>query len=99
MVFLRRAGDCKAWLINFHRAARGMYSRPGLAWVKTSRFPGIKFKTCLVPTKSTHSPQSWEWIQRKPRTFWPNTCRRSSTNLRQRERWTLLRITSKAWPT
>src|SRR5438034_1199994 len=71
---LGRAGDCRAWLTNFHRAARVMHSRHGLAWAKTSRFPAIKSKTCLVPTKSAHSPQRWEWILPKPRIFWPNTC-------------------------
>ena len=80
MVSSRRVEDCKAWLINFHRAARVMHSRPGLAWAKTSRFPRIKFKTRLVPTKSAHSRQRWEWIPPKPRTFWPNTCQRLSTN-------------------
>ncbi len=30
--------------------------------------------------KSTRWPQRWEWIPPKPRTFWPNTCQRLSTN-------------------
>ena len=97
MVSSRRAGDCKVWLTNFHKAAREMHSRPGLAWVRTSRFPAIKFKTCLALSRSMRLLQRWEWIPRKPRTFWRNTCRRLSTNLRQPEKWTPTPTTSRGW--
>ncbi len=39
-----------------------MHSRPGLAWVRTSRFPAIKFKTCLALSRSMRLLQRWEWI-------------------------------------
>jgi len=66
------------------------------SWVGMG-FLAAKFKKSLVPTMSMLSLQSLASIPPKPRIFWPNTCQRSSTNLRQKERLTLLRITSRAW--
>ena len=76
----RRAAVCRVWPTNFHRVARGTHSNRGLAWVKTSRFPAIRFKTHLAPSRSTRSRPEWEWILLLRQPSWLSTCRRSSTS-------------------
>src|SRR5882757_4474606 len=63
---LAQSGGLQGLANKFSQSGQGDNSRPGLVWAKTSRFPAIKFKTCLVPNRSRHSPQRWEWIRPKP---------------------------------
>ena len=77
---LAQSGVCRVWPINLHRVARGTHSNRGLGWVKTSRFPAIKFKTCLVPSRSMRSRPEWEWILPLRQPSWLSTCQRSSTS-------------------
>jgi len=42
--------------------------------------PAIRFKTPLVPSRSTRSRPEWEWILPLRQPSWLSTCRRSSTS-------------------
>ena len=57
---LAQSGGLQGWPANLHRVARATHSNLGLAWVKTRRFPAIKFKMRLVPIRSKLSRQKWE---------------------------------------
>jgi hypothetical protein len=60
--FLAQSGGLQGLPTNFPRAARATHSRRGLAWVKISQFPAIKFRKPSVPIKFVRLQVEWEWI-------------------------------------
>jgi len=94
---LAQSGGLQGLAGKFSQSGQGAAFSSWVGMGKTSRFPAIKFKKRLVPIKFVQSQLKWEWTPISPRSSWLNTCRRSSTSLRRRERWTPTSIISKGW--
>ena len=75
---LAQSGGLQGLANKFAQSGQGNAFQSWVGMVKTSRSPTIKFKTCLVPSRSMRSRPEWEWIRLLCQRSWLSTCQRSS---------------------
>jgi uncharacterized protein YidB (DUF937 family) len=66
---LAQSGGVQGLANKFSQRGQGDTFSSWVGMGENSRFPAIKFKTCLVPSRSRRSRQRWASIRHRPRSF------------------------------